>query len=83
MSILNMKKPFEVTLYWVLLYFASKAFITGYDCLFYYSLDADILKYNVIRIVSTFVFLFIFAEIVNRKIVIKYSKNIEEDKNEQ
>lgn len=82
MSILNMKKPFEVTLYWVLLYFASKAFITGYDCLFY-SLDADILKYNVIRIVSTLVFLFIFAEIVNRKIVIKYSKNIEEDKNEQ
>lgn len=82
MNIMNTKTPFEATLYWILIFFASQAFTRGYDC-FFYSFAGGTLKYNVIRTVLALIFLFIFAEIVNRRIIMKHSQIIEKDKDSE
>lgn len=82
MNIMNTKTPFEAILYWILIFFASQAFTRGYDC-FFYSFSGGTLKYNVIRTVLALIFLFIFAEVVNRKIVNKHSPIMEKDKDDE
>lgn len=82
MSIIRIQKPFERCLYWLLIIIASLAFNRAFD-VFFYSLGGGTWQYNLVRVSLGLIFLFVFAEVVNRKIVIKHSKIIKEDKDEQ
>lgn len=72
---MNIKKPFERNLYWLLIIFASLTFNKAFD-IFFFSFGGGTWQYNLVRVSLGLIFLFIFAEIVNKKIVTKYSKTI-------